>query len=110
MSGRPTPEAQVDGEIADLTAVTFSGTALIDRALLRDERIAFTLIGTVKAIKLQMKNGAVVRTHSVAVETVAEPGEELIEDVTDLLRAVEDLREGRRPLPLDEDEEGGEDA
>jgi hypothetical protein len=66
------PEAQVDGEIADLTAVTFSGTALIDRALLRDERLAFTLIGTVKAIKVQMKNGAIVRTHTMAVETVAE--------------------------------------
>jgi hypothetical protein len=102
------PEAQVDGEVADLTAVSFSGIALIDRALLRDERVAFTLVGSVRAIKVQAKNGAVVRTHSVAVETVAEPGEDLIGDVTDLLQAVEDLREGRQQLPYDEDDEDGD--
>lgn len=98
--------ANVDGEIADLTEITFSGSALIDRALLRGERSAFTLIGTVKSIKAHAKNGALVRTHTLAVETVAEPGDELIEDVTDLLRAVEDLREGRQQLPLNDEEEG----
>lgn len=101
--------ANVDGEIADLVAVTFSGTSLIDQALLRDERVAFTLVGTVRAIKVQAKNGALVRTHTVAVETVAEPGEDLIGDVTDLLRAVEDFRQGRTQLPLSEDQEGGDD-
>jgi len=104
MTYSPVP-ANVDGEVADLLAVRFSGAALIDRALLRDERVAFTLIGVVRSIQVQAKHGAIVRTHAVAVETVAEPGDDLIGDVTDLLRAVDDAREGRSQLPLDEDPE-----
>jgi hypothetical protein len=37
----------VDGEIADLTAVTFSGTALIDRALLRVVVLVFAAVALV---------------------------------------------------------------
>lgn len=96
---------QVDGEIPDLVTVRFSGEALIDRALLRGERTAFTVIGTVQSVAFKEKSGALLRTHSVGVETAAEPTEQLGEDVTRFLLDIEDAREGRQQLPLDEGED-----
>jgi hypothetical protein len=94
----------VDGEVPDLATVKFSGQAIVDRALLRGERVAFTIIGEVTGLGFQTKHGALVRVHSVAIETAAEPTDELLTDVTDFLQQVDDAREGRTALPLDEDE------
>lgn len=96
---------QLDGETPDLATVRLTGEAIVDRALMRGERLTLTCWAEVKAVSVRERNGAVVRIHSVTVETVAEPSGSLAEDVALLLTEADDTREGRMPLPLDEEGE-----
>ncbi len=94
-----------DGEVPDVALVRFSGAAQVDRALLLGERVAFTLVGEVRRIGFQTRDGVLTRVHAVGVETVAEPGGRLLTDITELLAAVDDAREGRDQLPFDDGED-----
>jgi hypothetical protein len=97
----------VDGEIPQAAIVKVTGSGWADRAMLLGERVALTVIGEVVSLGFKTEKGVPIRIHTVRAESMAELTDKLAEDVTDFLRAVEDEREGRRQLPL-EDEEGDE--
>jgi len=94
----------VDGERPDLATIKVTGTGVADRALLRGERIALTVVGEVSGIAFKTQNGALVRIHTIKAESIAEATGQLATDVADFLRDVDDAREGRKQLPLDEEE------
>jgi hypothetical protein len=94
----------VDGEQPDLATVKITGSGVVDRALLRGERVALTVVGEVSGIAFKTQNGALVRSHTIKAETIAEATGQLATDVTDFLREVDDQREGRKQLPLDEED------
>ncbi len=96
----------VDGEIPQAAIVKVTGAGWADRAMLRGERVAITVIGEVTGLAFKMEKGVLVRTHTVRAESMAEATGQLAEDVTDFLEALDDDREGRKRLPLDDEEEG----
>ena len=115
MTDRPDFVGDLDGEIPETLVVRFSGAGTLDRAFAEGERVAITAIGTVRSISFRRRDGALQRVHTLAVETVAEPTGQMLTDISDMLRAVEDERAGRAPLPLDlgeldEDEEDGDEG
>lgn len=95
----------VDGERPGAAVMKISGTGWADRALLRGERVAITVIGEVVGIAFKVQNGVLTRTHTIKADSMAEATGDLASDVAEFLRAVEDERDGRRQLPLDEEGE-----
>jgi len=95
----------VDGERPDMATIKITGSGFADRALLRGERIALTVVGEVTAIGFKTVQGALVRIHTIKAESIAEATGQLATDVSDFLRNVDDAREGRKQLPLDEKDE-----
>lgn len=98
----------VDGEVPDQAALKITGAGIVDRAMLRGERVALTVVGEVTGISFKWSKGALVRTHTVKAESVAEATGQLGEDVTQFLRDIEDARGGKTALPLEEDEDDEE--
>jgi hypothetical protein len=96
----------VDGERPGAATIKVTGSGWADRALLRGERVAITVIGEVTGISFKTQNGVLVRTHTVKAESMAEATGQLGDDVTEFLRRLEDEREGRLPLPLDGEGDG----
>ena len=94
----------LDGERPHIAQVKITSAGIVDRAMLRGERVALMVIGEVTGIGFKTVAGALVRTHTVKAETIAEATGQLGEDVTTFLRLVEDAREGRTQLPLDQDD------
>ena len=92
----------VDGARPDGAVVRLSGSDEIDRALLAGGRIMLTVVGEVTGISFRQVNGALIRYHTVKVELVGEARGELAEAVADYMGAVEDRRQGRAALPLDD--------
>ena len=98
----------VDGERPGAATIKVTGTGWADRALLRGERVAITVVGEVTGISFKTQNGVLVRTHTVKAESMAEATGQLGEDVADFLRQLDDEREGRTALPLDSEVEESE--
>lgn len=100
----------VDGERPDVAVVKVTGKGFADRAMLRGERVALTVIGEVVGISFKQESGALVRTHTVRAETMAEATGQIREMVVEFLREIDDAREGRAALPLDEADDDEDEA
>ena len=94
----------VDGEVPQAALIKVTGAGWADRAMLRGERVAITVIGEVVGLGFKVQSGVLVRTHTVRAESMAEATGQLGEDITDFLRAIEDEREGRQSLPLEDED------
>lgn len=94
----------LDGERPNLAELRVTGKAIADRAMLRGERVALAVVGVVTQVAFKATDGdALVRIHTIKAETVGEATDQLGEDVARFLRDVEDAREGRTALPLEDD-------
>ncbi|MCI0542946.1 MAG: hypothetical protein L0Z49_00700 [Actinobacteria bacterium] len=90
----------VDGERPDSAAIRLSGSGYAGRAMVQGERVALAVVGEVTGISFRRKDGVLVRTHQIKVESVAEATDSLATDVSEFLQAIEDAREGRTALPF----------
>jgi hypothetical protein len=95
----------VDGEVPNAALLKITGSGMAERAMMRGERVVITVIGTVSGLAFQEKNGVLTRTHTIVAENMAEAIGDLAEEVTDFLTALEDERNAREQLPLEEPDE-----
>lgn len=103
----------LDGEEIELMAVKLSGTGLLDRVFTEDERVVLMITGVAALPQIKRINGRLVRVHTVKAEKVAEPIEELAQEVERFIQAVDDKRKGQDQLPLDgegDDDEGPDES
>lgn len=91
----------VDGEIPDSGEIRITGTGYAERGMLRGERVILTVIGEVVGVSFKKKDGRLIRTHSVKIETVNEAFAELAESIVDFHVTTADAREGRTPLKFE---------
>jgi hypothetical protein len=102
---------EFDGEAIEVVGVKLSGAGVLDRKLIEGERVVLMITGVASLPQIQRVNGLLVRLHTVKAEKVAEPVEELADEVERFIQAVDDRRKGQEQLPVDgDDDEDPDDA
>lgn len=98
----------LDGEIPVAATIRITGSGWADRGLYRGEKVALTLIGDVVGVAFKNVDGVLTRIHTVKIDSLAEPTDLLGDQVADFLSQIEDAREGRAKLPLEDGDPAGE--
>lgn len=93
---------EFDGEPIASLALRVTGQGSLDRVLKEGERVILTCEGTVGLPSLKRVDGRLVRVHPIAVSKVAEPFDQLADEVERFIEEVEDRRQGRAQLPFDD--------
>ena len=101
------PYGTHDGEIVNGVAVKFSGVAVVDKTYKEGDTVFFTIQGKVGVPAYRRTtSGHLIRQHAVKLEQVAEPGEQLVDEVVDFMKRMDDLRENKQALPFDQATDG----
>lgn len=94
-----------DGEVIEIVILKLSGGGRVEHRPGEKERICLVVTGTVSdKVQIARVDGRLVRIHSVKVDQVAEPYNQLADDAAKFLEAVTGELEGKSLLPFDEDD------
>lgn len=98
-----------DGEVIDLAVIKLTGGGRVDHRPGEKERICLIVTGTVSdKVQVARIDGRLVRIHSVKVDQVAEPYEQLADDAAKFLEQITEGMEGRAALPFEDEPEDGD--
>ncbi len=95
------PFGELDGEPIEIVIISVRGSGILDRVPGDGERIVLTVEGNAKPAVVKRVNGRLVREHAIAIERLAEPLDELAEEVERFIQEVDDRRSGKLQLPFD---------
>ena len=95
-----------DGELIDIVVLKLSGGGRVEHRPGEQERICLVVTGTVSdKVQIARVDGRLVRIHSVKIDQVAEPYDQLADDAAKFLEAITGELDGKSPLPFKDDDD-----